>query len=440
METGSISKWLLKEGDKFSSGQAICEVETDKASVTYEATDEGYLAKIIAGSGDIKVGSPMMITVEEEEDVKAFADYQVADTPAPAPSSPSPSSPPPPPTPSTPAPVAAPTPSPSPVTAPSGGRVFASPFARKLASEASIPISALFPGSGPNNRIIAADVEAANISMPAHASASTPLPSGTPATAAATPPPSPSPGSLIGGGGAYVDFTVSPMAQIIASQLAVAKQTVPHYYLSVELDLSKVMALRSELNEKLVRAKSSVEISVQDMIVKAAALAVKQVPDVNASWFDEGFIRRYDNVDINMIMSNSNGSSGVMAPVLKNTVSKGFSEIASQMAEFQAELVESESEREKEIGTFSVHNLGIYGVKSFAPIVLTPQACALALGAISDTVVPNVNSKEGEDNWKVAPVMIATLSCDHRVVDGAVGAQYLAAFKSLVENPITMLV
>lgn len=430
METGSISKWLLKEGEKFSTGQAICEVETDKASVTYEATDDGFLAKILADTGELKVGAPMMITVSEESDIAAFATYTtgpaaVAATPAAAPvKAPTPSPP------TAPAIAAAPTPTPS--SQPSG-RIFASPFARKLASEASIPIASLFPGSGPNGRVIAADVATAKVSRPATAVATPAAP-----VAVTSAPVSPPVAGLPLTGGAFVDFAVSPMSQALAAQLTIAKQTIPHYYLSIELNLSKLMELRGQLNCALAGAKSPVVISVQDIIVKAAAVAVKQVPDVNASWFEEGFVRRYEKVDVNIVMTDVNGADGVFAPVLKDVAGKGLSQIAKEVADFQSDVA-NKKVSDKLVGTISVHNLGIFGVRSCAPIVLPPQACALALGAVVDTVVPKANAKDGEDNWEVAPVLIATLSCDHRVVDGAVGAQYLSAFKALVENPTTML-
>eukprot|EP01041_Mallomonas_annulata_P001287 gene1287-2485_t len=312
MESGSIAKWLMKEGEKFQPGQAICEVETDKASVTYEATDEGYIAKILAGTGEIKVGSPMMITVTDEADLAAFTNYTSPATTTTTTSTPS-KTPSPSPTPSIPIPVntttTTTTPPPSPTTStstpspsstPSSGRVFASPLARRLASESGIPINVLSPGSGPYGRIIAADVAQAILSPPVIQTtpvATTPVAT-TASTSTAT---STSTGVISGrysGGaeGAFNDFEISPVSQAIAARLTAAKQNIPHYYLTVELNLTNLMELRSKLNVNLSKEKNSVSISVLDMVLKASALAVRQVPDVNASWFEEGFVRRYDKV------------------------------------------------------------------------------------------------------------------------------------------------
>jgi pyruvate dehydrogenase E2 component (dihydrolipoamide acetyltransferase) len=217
--------------------------------------------------------------------------------------------------------------------------------------------------------------------------------------------------------------------------MTAAKQVVPHYYLSVELNLSKLLDMRSQLNAD--NKDSTSKVSVLDLIVKAVGLAVKQVPDVNASWNDT-FVRRYSQVDVNLVMGVG---STVLTPVIRDVNGKGLRAIGKEMAEFEEMAFNNNGEpvdgSKIAIGTISVHDLGMYGVKSAAPIVLPPQSCALALGTIVDTVVPASGGKDKD--WAVAPVVVATLSCDHRVIDGAVGAQYLSALKLLVENPVALI-
>lgn len=440
MEAGSIAKWCLKEGDRFGPGVAVCEVETDKATVTYEATEDGYLAKILVGSGEVKVGQPLMITVEDASTISSFANYSLVASAAPKAA----------PTPAAPAapvsqaastansysaPVSAPTSNPS-------GRVFASPFARKLARDAGIDISQL-KGSGPNGRIIADDV--------LHAP-KIPVASAQPAIASTTAPPVPSQPSSTkstsasvavasaGIPGVYSDFELSDVARAVANRFASAKQHVPHYYVSIDINLSKLLKLRAQLNNEILAGdKKASPLSVQDFLVKAAGLAMKQVPDINGSW-QETFVRRYEQVDINLVMGNG---AGLVTPVIRDVNSLGLKSISNAIADFEDSLFSEDGSKTLDAsklqpGTFSIHNLGSFGVKAAAPIVLPPQACALSIGSIIDTVIPN-DGKEGENNWKVAPVFTATLSIDHRVVDGAVAAQWLAAYRQLLENPMSMI-
>jgi pyruvate dehydrogenase E2 component (dihydrolipoamide acetyltransferase) len=293
MEVGSIVKWDKKEGDRFEAGDAICEVETDKATVTYEATDGGYLAKILIGSGEIKVGQPLMITVEEKESVAAFANYSSSSgsaassssAPAPvakqaaAPAAPAAS------------PAAAVTAAPAAAVAPSGGRVVASPYAKTLAKESGVDLASVGAGSGPNGRIIAADVIAAK-SRPAAAPAVT---AATPAAAVAASSSSAAtrsaPSSSVAGA---TDFALSPIAEALAGLYATSKKTVPHYHLSVELNLARAERLLAVFNKDREKDKKPV-ISVQDLLVKAAALAMRKVPVANATWMDT-FVRCYDRV------------------------------------------------------------------------------------------------------------------------------------------------
>ena len=296
METGSISKWNVKEGDRFEVGTSLCEVETDKATVSFDATDDGFIAKILISTGDIKVGQPILVTVEESESVAAFANYthtaEVAAEPVKT-AAPQEA------TPATPAPAA---PAPTAATVPakaSGDRVFASPLAKKMARESGTSIAEVAAqlgntGSGPNGRIIAADIMRAS-TMP-RASATTATTSAATSTTSAASATTTAPSSSVSG--AYSDFQLSDLAQSLAARQTHAKQVVPHYYLSVDLNLTELLKIRTVFNAQAAAAKkkgSVSELSVQDFLVKSAAMAVQQVPDVNGSWMDT-FVRRYDQV------------------------------------------------------------------------------------------------------------------------------------------------
>jgi len=297
----------------------------------------------------------------------------------------------------------------------SGARIFASPLAKKLARDAGIDLSAL-TGTGPNGRIIAADVKNA------------PATNGQAAIAAAT-----RAGGVAhvtsgeGSTGAYSDFELSELALSVAARYTHAKQVVPHYYLSIDLNLTKMLQMRDDLGG---------DMDTTNFFLKAVAGAMKEVPDVNGAWMDS-FVRRYEQVDINLVMGSG---TGLLTPVIRDVGGKGLRELSNELADLEYSLfADANGEKvastaELAPGTFSIHDLGMFGVKAAAPIVLPPQACALALGTITDTVVPHATTK-----WAVAPVMTATLSVDHRVVDGAVAAQWLSAFKALIENPVGLM-
>mmetsp|Transcript_16942 Transcript_16942/g.22014 ORF Transcript_16942/g.22014 Transcript_16942/m.22014 type:complete len:502 (+) Transcript_16942:118-1623(+) len=416
MEQGTISSWLKNEGESFEAGDVICQVETDKATVDFEAQDEGVIAKIIVQPGtEVKVGDPIMVVVEDEGDIGAFASFTpevgaAAPAPAAAPEpTPEPSAPP--------APAAAPaTPAPAPAGVSSGDRIFASPLARKLAREKDFDIAAI-PGTGPGGRVVAADVEsfvpeaapaAAEISAPEVAAAAQPV-----------------------DGGAYIDFPVTEDAMALAAKFAETKKEVPHYYLTIDLKLDNLLQARAELNEYI----GDGDLSLNDMFMKAAALTMRDVPDVNSSWMGT-FVRQYKTVDINVLI---NTDGGVVAPCIKGVEGKGLGEI-SGMVKCKAVGVEQGSlpKEDYQVGTFSIANLGSYGVKSFSPIVNSPQACMLAIGTAETRIIPN-EDPDSEEIYQEAVMLTATLSCDHRVVDGAVGAQWLASFKKYVENPMSML-
>lgn len=430
MESGVIASWNVKEGDSFGAGDVICAVETDKATMDFEAQDDGIVAKILkdAGPSDIACGVPIMVTVEEESDVAAFADF-VADAGTEAPAAPEP-------------PVAAspeptpPTPTPQPASSPepvkplsTGERVVASPLAHKLAKELGHDISAI-AGTGPAGRIIAADVKEF-VPMEQIATATQTV-AGAPAQAAMISEP------VIGAG--YKDYPLSESARETAARLAQSKRNVPHYYLTVDLSMDKLINLRETLNGTVGEDE---QIGVYELLLKAAGAATKAVPTVNASWM-ESVVRVYDNIDINVVVGNGDA---LYTPVIADVGSRGVKALSADLKAAVATLEEEEDDEGNAIvkelssnffkmGTLTVMNLGMYGVKSCAPIVTEPQAAALALGVIENRIVP---SEKEDELYKESIMMTATMSLDHRVVDGAVGAQWLAAFKSHVENPTTLL-
>lgn len=444
MESGSISSWNINEGSTFAAGDVLCSIETDKATVDFEAQDEGVLAKIIvpAGSGEIPCGNPIMVTVQDEADVPAFKDFVVT---AAADVSPSPS---PPPTaaaaPTTPPPTTVPT-----AAAPTGEKVIASPRAHTLAKEMGYGvISALrIVGTGPGGRIIAQDVleydptsAAAVISatqvVTSAKTAPTPVAAATSATTSTA---LPLPPPVVGAG--YTDYSLPGLALELASRLHASKQNVPHYYLTIDLTLDSLLEMRLTLNSTMKLNEGDGGITVNDLLMKAAAAAMKTVPAANSSWMGS-FVRVYDSVDINVVVGIG---SSLYSPVIRDVGRKGLKAVSDDFATATS-VVEGGVEGSDpttvpgfgDVGTFTMVNLGMFGVKSCAPIIREPQACALALGVIENRIVPNDDAKS-EEIYKESVMMTATLSCDHRVVDGAVGAQWLSAFKKHVENPVTLL-
>jgi len=419
MESGSIGEWHLGEGDSFSAGDVICSVETDKATVDFEAQDDGVVAKVLAeaGSGEIKVGEPIMVTVEDEGDVSAFADFKAEAAAAPPKEEAA--------APASPAPAAAAATAPAPVAAApaaSGERVVASPLARMLAKELGYDIEQI-AGTGPGGRILAADVKEYSPSDAAAVAEATPAPGqATIATAAPV------------AGEGYTDYPLSVHAQEVAARLQQAKRNVPHYYLTVDVSMDALLATRKSLNETM--PDEVYQLGVYEFLLKAASAAMKTVPSANASWMDS-HVRVFDHVNLNVVVGSGDS---LYTPVIDNVASKGLKAISSELKSFAAALEPVEDGEEAPsvlggLGTFTVMNLGMYGIKSCAPIIREPQSCALAIGALENRIVPG----DGEEIYKESVMMTATLSCDHRVVDGAVGAQWLAAFKSHVENPNSLL-
>lgn len=417
MESGTIASWNKEEGDSFGPGDVLCSVETDKATVDFEAQDDGVVAKILASAGptEIKCGEPILVTVEEEDDVAAFKDFvaekteSVQEVPKETVSEETP----------VPQPVAsaAPVPPPSPVSG-SGGRVVASPLAHMIAKDIGHDITAI-AGTGPDGRIIAADVREF---VPTLASAG--VSEGVPAAAVATPP--------IPGDG-FTDFPISDSSKEIAQRLMQSKRNVPHYYLTVDVTMDELLRLKETLGE--MTSADDDQIGVYEMIIKATAASMKTVPSANAAWM-ESVVRVYDSVDVNVVVGSGDS---LYAPVIRDCGSKGLKGISEEL-NAAVDAVENDDLTSEfaSMGTVTVMNLGMYGIKSCAPIIREPQSVALAIGALENRIVPN-DDPESDEIYKESVVLTATLSCDHRVVDGAVGAQWLSAFKSYLENPSTLL-
>ena len=428
MEMGSIIAWEKKEGDQVSEGDLLCEIETDKATMGFETPEEGYLAKIIleAGSKDIPIGKLLCIIVENQEDVAKFKDYvddgssssapaASAPTPAAAPAPPPPAAAAPPPAPAAVA-AAAPPPAARPAAPAAGGRVFASPAAKRLAAEKGVDLSQIQTGSGMDGMITSKDVESFKpVAAPAPVSA--------PSMAAA--PISTFPTVS----GPVTDIEASNVRKVIAKRLQQSKQTVPHYYLTVECNMEKVMGLRKEINTTY--EKEGVKLSVNDFIIKAAALSCKRVPACNSAWMDT-FIRQHNTVDMSVAVDTGNG---LITPIVKNAESKGLAEISETVKELAGRAKAGKLQpQEFQGGSFTISNLGMFGINQFTAIINPPQACILAVGGTEKKVVAGADGQPA-----VASMMRVTMSCDHRVVDGAVGAQWLQHFKKFVENPQSML-
>lgn len=420
MESGSIANWNINEGETFSAGDILCSIETDKATVDFEAQDDGVIAKILAEAGpaEIKVGTAILVTCEDESDVASFADFKADSSVAQAEiasleSAAVPAS-----TPASPTPEAA-APSTKPVSA---ERVVASPLAHMVAKEMGYDISTI-PGTGPGGRVIAADVKEFVPSARVEAS--------TTASAIAQTMKQPLP-PITGVG--YTDYPLNEQARESAARLVQAKRNVPHYYLTVDISCDALLQTRAALNASLGEDE---QLGVYELLLKAAAVSMKAVPTANASWMDS-VVRVYDSVDLNVVVGSG---EDVYTPVLRDCGSKGLRAISKELKDAMAALDQTQEGAPapvEGVGTFTVLNLGMYGIKSCAPIIREPQSCALALGALENRVVP-ADDPDSEQIYKESVVFTATLSCDHRVVDGAVGAEWLAVFKSHIEDPNTLL-
>ena len=410
MTEGNIAKWHKKEGDEVASGDLLAEIETDKATMELEAVDDGVLGKIIAaeGSENIAVNTPIAVMLEEGEDAAA-AQTAAKTAPAPAPTAtPEP----------TPAPEAALAPQPAPAAPKSNGaRVFASPLAKRIAADAGIDIGDI-SGSGPHGRVVKRDVEAAIAGGVA-----------APATAPSAAPPAPAAQLPVVAGG-YTEVPHNNMRKTIARRLQESKQTVPHFYVTMECEIDKLLAMRQDLNARAEATGEDYKISVNDFIIRAAAFAMKKVPDVNASWTDEAMLL-YNDIDISVAVAID---GGLITPIVRNADQKGLAVISNEMKDLAARAREGKLlPDEFQGGGFTISNLGMYGVKEFAAIINPPQSCILAVGAGEQRPVVR------DGALTTATMMSVTLSTDHRVVDGALGAEWLQAFKVLIEDPLAML-
>jgi len=416
MTDGTLARWLVGEGDKVRSGDVIAEIETDKATMEVESLDDGVMAKIVVaeGSQNVAVNALIAVLAEEGEDVSEAAKMAEGADAAPAPAKAAPA-----PAPASapkaeaeqvaaPAPAPAPTPASVPAPAASEGRarVFASPLARRIAGDAGLDIAAV-KGTGPHGRIIRADVENALAKVVAAPVAAV-APAGTSAQSERFEP-------------------HNAMRRVIAERLQQSKQTAPHFYLTVECEIDTLLQARKALNDA---APEGVKISVNDMVVKAAAAALIAVPEVNGYFEAEG-CRYFSDADICIAVAVD---GGLVTPVIRSANHLGLSAIASASADLAKRARDNQLDpSEYSGGTFTISNLGMFGIKEFAAVINPPQAAILAVGAGEKRPVVR------GDDLAIATVMSVTLSADHRIVDGAVGAKWLQAFKGAIENPVTML-
>ena len=419
MEEGTLAKWLVKEGDSVKSGDILAEIETDKATMEFEAVDEGVIAKILVADGtdEVKVGTVIALIAAEGEDISA-----ASAAPAPAPEK-------------RPEPVAkdggetgagqpakeapAPVPAPAPASAPApkadGDRVKASPLARRLAEQQGIDLGGL-QGSGPGGRIVKADVDGAAGKAPARSAAA-------PASA-----PSVAPPALVDTDIPHEEVKLSNMRKTIARRLTEAKQTIPHIYLTVDIRLDALLKLRGELNKGLEAR--GVKLSVNDLLIKALAAALIEVPECNVSISGDHLLK-YSRADISVAVSIP---GGLITPIVAGADTKSLSAVSKEMTELASRAKEGKLQpHEYQGGTASISNMGMFGIKQFDAVINPPQGMIMAIGAGEKR--PYVI----DDSLQIATVMSATGSFDHRAIDGADGARLMQAFKKLVENPLGML-
>jgi len=421
MEEGTLAKWHVKEGDAVASGDILAEIETDKATMEFEAVDEGTIGKIVIaeGSEGVKVNAVIAVLLEDGESAD-----DIGDTSAAAPAAESTAAP------SAAAPAAAPAATPAPA-APQkdGNRVFASPLARRIAADKGVDLAAL-SGSGPHGRIVKADVEAAQPGAQA-----------APAAAAkADAPKAAAPAAMASGPSTdavlkqyadrpYEEVSLDGMRKTIAARLTEAKQSVPHFYLRRDIQLDALLKFRSQLNKQL--EPRGVKLSVNDFIIKACALALQQVPEANAVWAGDRTLQ-FEKSDVAVAVAIE---GGLFTPVLKDAEMKSLSALSAEMKDLAGRARDRKLAPHEYVGgSFAISNLGMFGIDNFDAIINPPHAAILAVGA--GTKKPIV----GEDGeLTVGTVMSTTLSVDHRVIDGALGANLLNAIKENLENPMTML-
>jgi pyruvate dehydrogenase E2 component (dihydrolipoamide acetyltransferase) len=439
MEKGNLAKWLKKEGDKVKSGDVIAEIETDKATMEVEAVDEGTIAKILVpeGTQDVPVNDVIAVLAGDGEDVKAAGAGAAsappkAAAPAPAAAKPAPA----------PAPAAAPAakaeapvsaaPAPQPAApAPQANghaRTFSSPLARRLAKEAGVELARI-NGSGPHGRVIARDVEEAKSGKGLKAPAAAPPTASAPALGM-----SDKQILALFEPGSYEVVPHDGMRRTIAQRLTASVQTVPHFYLTMDCDIGKLLAAREEINAtapKDKEKKPAYKLSVNDFVIKAMAIALQRIPNANVSWTEGGMLKhKHSDIGVAVAMPG-----GLITPIIRKAETKSLSTISAEMKDFAARArARKLKPDEYQGGTTAVSNLGMYGIKDFTAVINPPHATILAVGTSEERAVVRSGRIEA------AHIMSVTLSCDHRAVDGALGAELIGAFKMLIENPVMMMV
>jgi pyruvate dehydrogenase E2 component (dihydrolipoamide acetyltransferase) len=444
MEEGNLAKWLVKEGDKVSPGDVIAEIETDKATMEVEAVDEGTVAKIVvpAGTEGVKVNALIAVLAAEGEDAGAAAKAGPAPAKAEAPKAEAPKAEAPKAeTKAEPAKADASAPAPKPTSgngaaAAQGARTFASPLARRIAKEAGVDIAAV-NGSGPHGRVVKADVEAAVAGGAKAAPAAAKAPAEAPAAKPAAKPMSDDAVLKLFEPGSYELVPHDNMRKTIARRLVEAKSTIPHFYLTLDCEIDALLALRAQLNAAAPMRKTDkgevpvYKLSVNDMVIKALALALRDVPDANASWTDSAMVK-HKHADVGVAVSIP---GGLITPIVRRAEEKTLSAISNEMKDLAGRARNRKLKPEEyQGGSSAVSNLGMFGIKDFAAVINPPHATILAVGAGEERAVV----KKGA--IVVANMMSVTLSTDHRAVDGALGAELLGAFKRYIENPMGMLV
>ncbi len=456
MEKGNLAKWLKKEGEAVKTGDVIAEIETDKATMEYEAIEDGVMAKIVVpeGTNDVPVNQLIAVLAQEGEDPKAAAAAAgkaapgaAAPTPAPAriegtaPKAAAPAAAGPPAAQQEKSPTRpSPPPAPSPLAGEGGAegartnghgpvRVFASPLARRLAKEAGIEIGRI-AGSGPHGRVIARDVAAAKEGKGLRAPTAAPA-AGIPAIAPAM---SDQQIRALYEEGSYELIPHDGMRRTIAQRLTASMQTIPHFYLTVDCDIGKLLAAREEINAAAPKdkdGKPAYKLSVNDFVIKALALALQRVPDANVSWTEAGMLKhKHSDVGVAVALQG-----GLITPIIRNAETKSLSAISNEMKELAARArAKKLKPQEYQGGATSVSNLGMFGIKDFTAVINPPQSTILAVGTGEERAVVRNGKIEA------AQLMSVTMSCDHRAVDGALGAVLIGAFKALIENPVMMLV
>ncbi|HYL47873.1 MAG TPA: pyruvate dehydrogenase complex dihydrolipoamide acetyltransferase [Stellaceae bacterium] len=416
MTEGSLAKWHKKEGDTVKAGDVLAEIETDKATMEFEAVDEGTLGRILVpeGTQHVQVNQPIAVILGEGEsaaDIKAAPAAKPAAAPAPKaeakPAAPPPAAP-------APAPKVAAVPAPRPAAPPraDGARIFASPLARRLARNAKLDLANL-RGTGPRGRIVRADVEAAMAGGGAAPGLRAPSYSKERIVAEI--------GNLT-----YTEIPLTPIRRVIATRMAESAAQTPHFYLTIDCEIDALLRARQDLNDA-----AGLKVSVNDFVIRAAALTLRQVPLANASYTDDAILR-WNEVDVAVAVALD---GGLITPIVKNADQKRVPQIAAEMRDLGVRARQGKLKlAEFQGGSFSISNLGMYGVREFTAVINPPQACILAVGVGEERPVVR------NGGLAVAHVMTCTLGCDHRVLNGAEGAQWLQAFKKLIEAPAALLV